>query len=371
MTTGAARVVMFSQRNLYELEVWRSGLREFEELIRGFDAVDLVAPHRGRWFAQRKRLALRVGRATDVVLNAGVPRVRLDRDYELFFAIVEKPGELLNVHSLEGWKDRCRTSICWLNELWVKEMRWHRSSLKVLSDFDYVLSPLAESVDAINRVIRGRCIYVPQSADAIALLPYPQEVTRSIDVLSVGRRSQDVHQALLSLAREGKIFYVYDTLTNLHTDDIDGHRFLVTNLLKRSKYFVVHPAKWDRPDERGEQSEIGSRYFEGAASGTIMIGTPPTTPEFARVLSWPEAVVPLPSDADGIAQRLRELEQQPERQQHIRRTNTEQSLLRHDWAYRWETIVTLAGLKPMPELIKRKARLAELAEMVRKGVIKT
>ena len=171
MTTGAARVVMFSQRNLYELEVWRSGLREFEELIRGFDAVDLVAPHRGRWFAQRKRLALRVGRATDVVLNAGVPRVRLDRDYELFFAIVEKPGELLNVHSLEGWKDRCRTSICWLNELWVKEMRWHRSSLKVLSDFDYVLSPLAESVDAINRVIRGRCIYVPQSADAIALLP--------------------------------------------------------------------------------------------------------------------------------------------------------------------------------------------------------
>src|SRR5439155_49094 len=206
MTTGAARVVMFSQRNLYELEVWRSGLREFEELIRGFDAVDLVAPHRGRWFAQRKRLALRVGRATDVVL-------------------------------------------------------------------------------------------------------------------SVGRRSQDVHQALLSLAREGKIFYVYDTLTNLHTDDIDGHRFLVTNLLKRSKYFVVHPAKWDRPDERGEQSEIGSRYFEGAAAGTIMIGTPPTTPEFARVLPWPEAVVPLPSDADGVAQRLRQLEQQPERQQHIRRTN--------------------------------------------------
>ena len=121
-TSGAGRVLMFSQRNLYELEVWRSGLREFEELIRKLDVVDLLAPQRGRWFAQRKRLALRVGRDTEIVLNAGVPRIKLDRDYDLFFAIVEKPAELLNVNSLEGWTDRCRTSICWLNELWVKEI---------------------------------------------------------------------------------------------------------------------------------------------------------------------------------------------------------------------------------------------------------
>jgi len=90
-TSGAGRVLMFSQRNLYELEVWRSGLREFEELIRKLDVVDLLAPQRGRWFAQRKRLALRVGRDTEIVLNAGVPRIKLDRDYDLFFAIVEQP----------------------------------------------------------------------------------------------------------------------------------------------------------------------------------------------------------------------------------------------------------------------------------------
>src|SRR5438552_3349959 len=246
-TSGAGRVLMFSQRNLYELEVWRSGLREFEELIRKLDVVDLLAPQRGRWFAQRKRLALRVGRDTEIVLNAGVPRIKLDRDYDLFFAIVEKPAELLNVNSLEGWTDRCRTSICWLNELWVKEIPLHKSSMKVLSKFDYVLSSLSESVEPINRVIRGRCVYMPQSTDA---------------------------------------------------------------------------------------------------------------------------VVPLPLDSRGIAAVIRELDQQPERQERIRRTNVVQSLLRHDWVYRWEAILTLAGLPPMPELVKRKERLAELAEMVRKGVIK-
>ena len=369
-TSGAGRVLMFSQRNLYELEVWRSGLREFEELIRKLDVVDLLAPQRGRWFAQRKRLALRVGRDTEIVLNAGVPRIKLDRDYDLFFAIVEKPAELLNVNSLEGWTDRCRTSICWLNELWVKEIPLHKSSMKVLSKFDYVLSSLSESVEPINRVIRGRCVYMPQSTDALALLPYPKEVARCIDVLSVGRRSEEAHRALVSMAREDKIFYVYDTQTDLHTKDIEEHRFLFTNRVKRSRYFVVYPAKWDRPNERGDQSETGSRYFEGAAAGTIMIGAPPKNPEFGDVFPWVDAVVPLPLDSRGIAAVIRELDQQPERQERIRRTNVVQSLLRHDWVYRWEAILTLAGLPPMPELVKRKERLAELAEMVRKGVIK-
>ena len=101
-----------------------------------------------------------------------------------------------------------------------------------------------------------------------------------------------------------------------------------------------------------------------------MIGAPPKNPEFGDVFPWVDAVVPLPLDSRGIAAVIRELDQQPERQERIRRTNVVQSLLRHDWVYRWEAILTLAGLPPMPELVKRKERLAELAEMVRKGVIK-
>src|SRR5438094_9612600 len=105
-TSGAGRVLMFSQRNLYELEVWRSGLREFEELIRKLDVVDLLAPQRGRWFAQRKRLALRVGRDTEIVLNAGVPRIKRDPDYDLLFGIVENPAELCNSSALVWWAVR-------------------------------------------------------------------------------------------------------------------------------------------------------------------------------------------------------------------------------------------------------------------------
>ena len=51
----------------------------------------------------------------------------------------------------------------------------------------------------------------------------------------------------------------------------------------------------------------------------------------------------------------------------MRRTNMTQSLLHHDWAYRWERILEIANLAPVPALSKRKERLAERAVMVEEG----
>ena len=145
------RVLLFSQRNIYEIEVWRASLREFEDVIVDVDAVDVLAPPPARWHRQRKRIAPRVGRDSNIIVNPGVPRVRLDREYDLFFAICEKTSELLNLTAVEGWKDRCRVSACLLSELWVKEMPFFTSCLKVLAKFDYVFSYLSQSVEAINR----------------------------------------------------------------------------------------------------------------------------------------------------------------------------------------------------------------------------
>ena len=48
----------------------------------------------------------------------------------------------------------------------------------------------------------------------------------------------------------------------------------------------------------------------------------------------------------------------------MRSTNVIQSLLRHDWVYRWEAVLRMAGLEPMPQLLKRKETLRRLARMV-------
>jgi hypothetical protein len=51
----------------------------------------------------------------------------------------------------------------------------------------------------------------------------------------------------------------------------------------------------------------------------------------------------------------------------IRKNNVIQSLLRHDWAYRWKAILDMVDLEPMPALNVRVKRLKRLAEEVEKN----
>ena len=109
---------------------------------------------------------------------------------------------------------------------------------------------------------------------------------------------------------------------------------------------------------------MGSRFFEGAAAGTIMIGERSGNEQFEKEVSWPGAVIELPRDSQGIGEAIREMDGQPDRQAEMRSTNVIQSLLRHDWVYRWEAVLRMAGLEPMPQLLKRKETLRRLARMV-------
>jgi hypothetical protein len=360
------RVLVFSQRHIYEREVWRCAFHEFEGILQGIESVRLLAPEPTRWYQEGKRVALRLGERFRLPLNPGIQRITLDEHYDLFFAVCEKPSELLNLAAVKGWKERCATSICWLIEFYVKDMDMYKSALEVLSQFDHVLFMFAAS-DPFQRVIRGRGHYLPAGIDALRFCPFPEPPTRSIDVLSIGRRSATTHQSLLEMAKTGRIFYVYDTFDNLHTYDLGEHRSLMADLLKRCRYFIVNPGKINAPEATGGQSEFGYRYFEGAAPGAIMIGQRPANKEFGRIFHWEDAVIDLSFGSDGIGHVLAELDRQPERQVRIRKTNMTESLLHHDWAYRWEAILEMAGLRPLPQLLERKQRLSDRASIVEKA----
>lgn len=360
-----ARTLLVSHRNLYEPEVWRAGYRELEGIIAEVDAVDLLAPGRGRWFHQRRSNALRVGKYSSLVLNPGVEKVRLKKYYDLLFVVCEKPSELLNVDVVEGWKDHCKVAICWLTEFYEKDLSQYKSALRVLAKFDHVLFSMIRT-DAFKPILHGKISYLPVGIDAIRFCPYPSPPERFIDVLSIGRRSEQTHRALLRMARNNEIFYIYDTIKDLGAYNLEEHRFLFANMAKRSRYFIVNPGKIDVPKETGGQSEFGSRYFEGAASGAILIGERPKNREFDRIFNWPDAVIHVPVGSENIDEIIRELDKDPDRQVAIRRTNIMQSLSCHDWAYRWKSVLKLAGLRPMPKLLERKQQLEDLAMRVAK-----
>lgn len=364
------RVLLFSERNIYEQEVWRCSLHEFERILQEIDSVELLAPKPRKWYKQGKRAALRLGEYVKLPLNPGIPTTKLNREYDLFFAICEKPSELLHLAAAKGWRDHCKTSVCWVMEFYIKEIPIFKSCLEVLSQFDHVIFMFNAS-EPFRKIIKGQGHFSPSGIDTLRFCPYPDPPRRSIDVLSMGRRSEVTHGALLRMARDNEIFYVYDTFSDLHAYDLEEHRTLMANMAKRSRYFLVNPGKINNPEETGGVSEFGNRYFEGAAPGSILIGQRPTNnKEFDKIFNWEDAVIDLPFGSDEIGSIIRELDKQPERQMQIRQTNMVQCLLHHDWVYRWEAVLSIAGMQPLPMLLRRKQALKDLADKVEEAHVK-
>lgn len=361
-----ARICMLSQRNVQRI-VSRCADYEFEDVVCEIDDVELLAPEPYRSFVVGQKLANQLARHIGVAsLNPGSRKLRLNRSYDLFVAKCLFPNDLLLVNTIEGWRQHCRTAVCWLAEIWAGELHKWKGHLKILSQFDYVVLNCSASVQPIQNRIQRSCSYIAPGVDAIRFCPYPNPPLRCIDVYNMGRKSPVTHQVLLKMTKQKRIFYIYDTIHRMDTFYPRQHRSLMANIAKRSRYFIANAAKIDRQFETHGQSEIGYRFVEGAASGTVMIGEPPENEEFRKHFDWPDAVIHMPFDSPDIAKILADLDSQPERLEEIRRNNVVQSLLRHDWVYRWRAILDMFGLEPRPALLTREARLKNLAEEAKK-----
>jgi hypothetical protein len=113
--------------------------------------------------------------------------------------------------------------------------------------------------------------------------------------------------------------------------------------------------------------ELGYRYFEGAAAGTVMIGQAPDCQSFRELFGWTDSVIPVSVDGSDVEQVLKAFSAEPERLVEISRRNAAEALLRHDWSYRWKQILTIAGLQPAAAFDARERRLRAMSQLAREG----
>jgi glycosyltransferase involved in cell wall biosynthesis len=357
------RTLIFSQRNLSASQPYRCAHFEFEDVISMVDRVKVLAP---RIDASNRQylFAKRLGYHTPLKIHPGVENIQLQSDYDVFFAMCGNPTDLLRISAVEDWRNHCKKAVCLIDEVWVKQIASYRRYLEMLKKFDLVVLYYKHSVEPINKLIGDKCVFLPPGVDTIRFCPFPNQPDRNVDVYSVGRRSAVTHKAFLRMAAGDSFFYLHDTTTADQVLDTVEHRMLLANIAKRSRYFVVNPGLIDRPDLRGTQIEIGNRYFEAAAAGCILLGERPSNGEFDKLFDWSDSLVEMTYDSPDAEKIVRDLDQQPDRQKKIRRANVQQCLLRHDWVYRWESILKAVGLNPLPELETRKSQLRGLAASI-------
>jgi hypothetical protein len=348
------RILLFSLRNVTR-HVARCPAYEFEDLIRACEHADLLAPG---LFAARSRLRRGL---QFVKRQRGIPdwdaRPRIDRDYDLFVAVCANAGDLRYLKTIDGLHDRCRRTVCIIEELWTSQIPAHRRDLEMLRRFDCVFTSIESSVAGLQEATGRPCHFLPFGVDALLFSPYPAKPRRLIDVYNMGRRHETMHKELLAREERGGFFYLYDTASDFAVVDPREHRRLLANFVKRSRYFITYPPKFNMPEETGGQHELGSRFFEGAAAGAVMLGRAPRCPAFERAFNWPDAVVPAGVSGDDICRVIAELESTPERVAQIRRKGIVESMRRHDWIYRWGEIIDRVGLAPSAGTLERRRTL--------------
>jgi hypothetical protein len=349
---------------------FQCGYLEAQDVLAACDDVDLICLETTPGFDAKlrwmRRLMYRDVSRRLAFMNPGLKRVRLTQDYDLLIVMCASYWDFLSLNALDDWRDRCRTSVCWIAELWAAELPHYRYWLPSLSRFDHVIVGLQGTAAPLSDVIGQRCDYVPGGVDAIRFSPSPDPPERVVDIYSVGRRVPDVHQALLDLAASKGLFYVYDSLpiSGNHAPDHREHRDLYAATAKRSRVFLVAPSKADTPEETRGQLEVGFRYFEGVAAGTVMVGQMPDCPAFREMFDWPDAVVPVRPDGSDVADVVGGLVLDPGRLSVLSRQNAREALRRHDWVHRWRRVLEIAGLVPSEGLEARERQLNAMAAAV-------
>ena len=184
-----ARACLFSLRHL-ERHVSRCAEYEFEDVIREVDDADLLVPEARAGYGLSQRAANRLARHAHI--NCFHPRMRVPpakKGYDVFVAIFQQPRDLLALNAIRDWKNRCRTSVCWLIEFWASDCSLYRSHLNILAQFDHVFLMFNNSIGPVSNAIGKPCRYLPPGIDALTFCPYPNPPERVIDVFSMGRRS--------------------------------------------------------------------------------------------------------------------------------------------------------------------------------------
>ena len=363
------RILVVSVRG-FRFQAANCCIYELEDLLTNLESAQLHTPIPDRGFDIARKIyrgAKYISGSDSFALNvAPFPKeLVLEHEYDLLFAVLDNPWQFHLLESIKGWRDKCRHSACFITEMWQPDLKSTRLFKEPWSSFDHIFLGVTQCVAGLNELIKPPVTYVPPAVDTLRFSPYPNPPQRLIDVSCVGRRPPGIHDALVKRAEQDNFFYYHDTLRGkLEIGNPREHRILLANLFQRSRYNITNYAKFNSTEETGGTQEIGYRFFEGAAAGTVMLGLPPGGEAFPHYFDWEDPIIQVDLSGSDVVDAIAELDTQPERLENISRRNVANSLLKHDWSYRWRDMLANFDLKPSSEMIQREQYLHELAHSI-------
>lgn len=360
------RVLVISVRG-FRFQAANCCIYELEDLLTDLESTELYTPIPNQEFDLARKIyrSAKYAGTSDNFASKIAPFPKetiLEQEYDLLFAVLDNPWQFHLLESIKGWREKCRHTACFITEMWQPDLEIKRLFKEPWSSFDHVFLGVTQCVAGLNELIDPPVTYIPPAVDTLRFSPYPHPPQRLIDVSYVGRRSPNIHDALIKRAAKDNFFYYHDTLRGkLEIANPREHRILLASLFQRSRYNITNYAKFNSTEETGGTQEIGYRFFEGAAAGTVMVGMPPAGSAFLRYFDWEDPIIKVDLSGTDVVKAIAELDAQPERLANISRRNVANCLLKHDWSYRWRDMLAVFDIKPNSAMKQREKYLQELA----------
>ncbi len=350
---------------------WRCTGYEFEDVVAAVTQATML--DRAPRFESHPTSSTFVRRSSEALLHLSAGRLKGPGSYERVappkepadFLVVycQHPYDVLAVVGMGDLRRWARTSICFVEEVYITELDRWAGAAAVLNRFDHVWVSNEDTVPHWQDRLDAPLGYLPFSVDTERFAPKRVGRPRAIAVSNIGRRSEITHHALYDWSLATDRLYHFDSMRPGAVKDIRQHRVMMANLLQRSSIAISNRGVGGRPAETNWQGSLPPRFFEAAAAGAVLVGVAPDLPGMRAHFQWTDAHLPMAFDEPEAGAIVGHLLDQTERMAIASRRNIAQCLRRHDHVHRLEVMLASVGIALGPRAVARKDRLSALADL--------
>ena len=268
-------------------------------------------------------------------------------------------AELEQLSSIPKWRERFEVVIAYIFDSWEPA-----AYSKNVYHLDHLFVALPEIIDELKQTFGIPVSLIPFAADVLA--QGSCQLKRSIDLTSFGRIPSQYDTVFCNKFNQPgseQIYYKSTARTEeqfpklpyeMRRDEQDSR--LLFHILRHSKLTLAFDPLYPGM-RRFPYSFITLRWFYGTATGGAVVGKRPTTPLMDELMNWEDATIELPDDPQKSAEFIDELLQDEVRLNSIYKRNYVESLARHDWRHRIQSMLETVKI-PLPQGL-----LEELSQM--------
>jgi hypothetical protein len=231
-------------------------------------------------------------------LRRWVPREGYELKADVLWVVLMGP-ENFTLDMYRGWDRNVGVKILYLFDTYDAQLTSIRRVLRA-TNWDFTSTAFYGAKPFLEEATQREWHLVRHAVNLKRFRPASKE-TRIIDFCAYGRRLEPVHKMMKEFCGRNGKYYDYTTTASVQPElDARDHYAQYAWHLGHSVFNFCWPVEVTSPGLAKMHSPITCRWFEGAASGNVLLGRAPLDPGFVDLFGT-DAVVEIDPQNEGIA----------------------------------------------------------------------